>query len=108
MIARLWSGTARPEKADAYVRHLQEKTFPLLTSFPGHRGAYILRRDAGGRVVFSVITLWDSVDAIAGFAGGDPEIAVVPQEAKALLMSYDTRAVHWEVVYRTENPSQHP
>ena len=99
----MWSGTARPDKADAYVRHLQQRTFPLLTSSPGHRGAYVLRRDAGGRVVFTVITLWDSVDAIAVFSGGDPEKAVIPQEAKALLMSYDTHAVHWEVAYRTPN-----
>jgi len=96
----MWTGTARPDKADAYVRHLQQSTFPLLASLPGHRGAYILRRDAGGRVVFTVMTIWDSVDAIAGFSGGDPEMAVVPAEAKALLMSYDTRAVHWEVAYR--------
>ena len=82
MIAWLWSGTARPDKADAYARHLQDKTFPLLASIPGHRGAYVLRRDV-------------------------PEMAVVPPEAKALLVSYDTRAVHWEVAYRTEASFPH-
>src|SRR6185436_16619754 len=44
MIARMWSGRARSEHADAYVTHLQQKTFPQLASIPGHRGAYILRR----------------------------------------------------------------
>jgi heme-degrading monooxygenase HmoA len=104
----MWSGTALPGNADAYVRHLQEQTFPLLAALPGYRGASVLRRDARNRVVLTVITLWDSVDAIARFSGGDPELAVVPPEAKALLVEYDTRAVHWEIAYSTENPSQHP
>jgi len=103
MIARMWSGRARPEHADAYVSHLQQKTLPQLASIPGHRGAYILRRaPAGGTglVEFTVITLWESLDAITRFAGADPEAAVVPPEAQALLASYDDRAVHWEVAGR--------
>jgi heme-degrading monooxygenase HmoA len=103
MIARMWSGRARPDQADAYVRHLQQKTFPQLTALPGHRGAYVLRRDADGDVAFTVITFWDSLDAITGFSGDDPELAVVPPDAQALLASYDTRAVHWEVAHRIAN-----
>jgi heme-degrading monooxygenase HmoA len=100
MIARMWNGRARPEHADAYVTHLQQKTFPQLASIPGHHGAYILRRAAAGGiglVEFTVITLWESLDAITRFAGADPELAVVPPEAQSLLASYDDRAVHWEV-----------
>jgi heme-degrading monooxygenase HmoA len=100
MIARMWSGRARPRHADAYVAHLQQKTLPQLASIPGHRGAYVLRRvaaESDGLVEFTVITLWESLDAIARFAGADPEVAVVPPEARALLASYDDRAVHWEV-----------
>jgi len=44
--------------------------------------------------------LWESLDAIARFAGADPEVAVVPPEARSLLASYDDRAVHWEVAGR--------
>jgi len=46
----------------------------------------------------TVITWWESLDAIARFSGGDVEAAVVPPEAQALLTSWDARAVHWEVV----------
>jgi len=97
VIARVWKGTARPEHADAYVAHLREKTFPQLSAIAGHRGAYVLRRDRGGIVDFTVITLWESLDAIRAFSGSDPEAAVVPPAAQALLASYDDRAVHWDV-----------
>ena len=100
MIARTWNGTARPEHADAYVAHLRERTFPQLTTIAGHRGAYVLRRDGRALVEFTVITFWESIEAIRRFAGSDPEVAVVPPPAQALLASYDDRAVHWEVPLR--------
>jgi heme-degrading monooxygenase HmoA len=99
MIARVWNGTARPEHADAYVAHLRETTFPALAAMPGHRGAYVLRRASAGAVQFTVITLWDSLDAIRRFAGDDPEVAVVPPDAQSLLVSYDRRAVHWDIAH---------
>jgi heme-degrading monooxygenase HmoA len=97
VIARVWSGTASEANANAYVAHLRERTFPDLRSIAGHRGAFVLRRTEAAQVRFTVITLWESVDAIRRFAGDDPEAAVVPAEARALLTSFDWRAVHWEV-----------
>jgi heme-degrading monooxygenase HmoA len=102
VIARTWSGAARPDTIEAYLAHLRAKTLPSLDGLEGFRGAYVLRGAAasGGAetVAVSVITLWDSRDAIARFSGDDVEAAVVPPEAQALLASWDTRAVHWEVV----------
>lgn len=97
MIARVWRGATTPAEADAYVAHLRERTFPTLTHIPGHRGGYVLRRESGGRVEFTVVTLWESLGAIRAFAGADAEAAVVPPEARALLASCDDRAVHWDV-----------
>lgn len=98
MIARSWRGTTRPEKADAYVRHLRESIFPAIRSIEGHRGAYILRRDRDGLVEFLVLTLWSSMAAIERFAGKDKERAVVPPEARDLLESFDPSVEHFEVV----------
>jgi heme-degrading monooxygenase HmoA len=98
VIARIWNGRTVSGNADAYVAHLRDHTFPALSSIPGHRGAYVLRRPRGQIVEFTVITLWESLHAISRFAGDeDPETAVVPPAAHALLASYDARAVHWEV-----------
>jgi len=98
MIARMWSGVARPETIDAYLAHLRDKTLPAIEGLEGHRGAYVLRRGAGEEVLVTVITLWESVDAIRRFSGDDVEAAVVPPEAQALLASWDVRVVHWDVV----------
>jgi heme-degrading monooxygenase HmoA len=99
VIARVWNGTTVSGNADAYVSHLRDHTFPGLSSIPGHRGAYVLERTRGQIVDFTVITLWESLEAIRRFAGDeDPEKAVVPPAAHALLASYDARAVHWDVV----------
>jgi len=98
VIARMWSGVARPDTIDAYLAHLREKTFPAIAALDGHRGAHVLRRESAGQVQVTVITWWESLDAIARFSGGDVEAAVVPPEAQALLTSWDARAVHWEVV----------
>lgn len=97
MIARTWRGSAPAANADAYVAHLRTRTFPGLRTIPGHNGACLLRRDSGTTVEFLVITFWQSIDSIHRFAGDDPEVAVVPDEARALLGAFDARAVHWEV-----------
>ena len=99
MIARTWRGEAAPDKADAYYRHVTGTVFPEVARLPGHRGGYVLRREAGGAVEFLVVTLWDSMDAVRAFAGADPEIAVVEPAARAVLSSYDERVRHYEVVH---------
>jgi len=104
VIARLWCATAAESNADAYVAHLRSRTMPELARIPGHRGAYVLQRSTPSGVAFTVITLWDSLDAIRQFAGSEPELAVVPAEARVLLASYDDRAVHWEVTLDNAQP----
>jgi heme-degrading monooxygenase HmoA len=97
MIARVWKGAAPSARAAAYVAHLREHIVPGLAAIAGHRGACVLRHDAGAEVEFTVITFWESLDAIRRFAGEDAEAAVVPPEARALLSAFDDRAVHWDV-----------
>jgi len=102
MVARTWNGTATRDRIDAYLAHLRDRTLPALGSVAGHRGAFVLRRPAGDHVAVTVITLWESAESIAHFAGADPERAVVPAEARALLSTWDERAVHWEVAEATD------
>ena len=44
------------------------------------------------------MTVWKSLDAIRSFAGSDVESAVVPQKVQKMMIEYDRRARHYEVV----------
>jgi heme-degrading monooxygenase HmoA len=101
MIARLWRGAAAPANADAYQRHFDTRVAPALASLAGSRGAWLLRRDAGGQVEFLAVTLWDTPDSIRAFAGDDIAAAHVEPAARAVLADFDDFARHFEVVHRS-------
>jgi hypothetical protein len=43
--------------------------------------------------------MWfDSIEAVQSFAGIDYEVAVVPPEARQLLMRFDARSAHYTVI----------
>ena len=98
MISRQWRGLARAERAAEYERHLRDETFPALGRIPGFIDASILRRALGTGVEFLVVTRWRSLDAIRAFAGADAEAAVVPSKVQAMMIEYDSRARHYEVI----------
>ena len=98
MIARHWRGLARSDRAEEYEQHLRRETFPGLKKIPGFVGAAILKRPFEGGVEFLVISHWASREAIAEFAGADVEVAVVPPNVQSMMIEYDRRARHYEVV----------
>jgi heme-degrading monooxygenase HmoA len=98
MISRHWTGLAKPEHADAYVAHLQRDTFPAIRKLSGFVTASILRRTVPDGVEFLIVTNWESLDAIRAFAGGDVEVAVVPDAVKRMMVRYDRIVRHFEVV----------
>jgi len=99
MIARTWIGRAAEENADAYVSFLEGKVFKDIRNIDGYHGAYVLRRPINGKneVEFLVITFWKSMDAIHKFAGEDPTVAVVEDEARVLLSTFDEQVKHYDV-----------
>jgi heme-degrading monooxygenase HmoA len=98
MIARHWRGLAHAQSAAAYVQHLQTETFPKLAGIRGFVDASVLRRSEARGVEFLVVTRWESLEAIVGFAGNDSEVAVVPERVRCMMLEYDDRATHYEVV----------
>ena len=99
MITRIWHGCTKPENADAYHQLLTTKILPCIHRVKGYHGTYLLRRDLQGEVEFITLTLWESLDAIREFAGQDYEIAVVPPEARTLLVRFDERSEHYGTVW---------
>lgn len=98
MISRQWRCLVYPDHAAAYVTHLRTETFPALRKIAGFVDASINSRPLGTGVEFLIVTRWESLDAIVRFAGADPEVAVVPARAAAMMIEYDRRARHFEVV----------
>ena len=100
MIARLWSARATPAHAPAYVDHLTTHVLPTTRAVAGYAGAMLLEREQGDEVELLVITVWESLDAIQGFAGADIESAVVADDAAAVLSEFDARVRHYELAVR--------
>lgn len=97
-ILREWTGVATRSHAASYVAHLLEKTFPRLRAIPGCLDARIVQRIVDEGTEFRIVTEWDSMEAIREFAGPQPEVAVVPAEVEEMMVSFDRRVRHSEVV----------
>jgi heme-degrading monooxygenase HmoA len=98
MIARVWSAQTTSANAPAYAAHLQGRVLPELRALVGYAGTALLQRATPDGVELVVITWWQSLEAIRGFAGVDVDQAVVADEAAALLTRFDRRVRHYELV----------
>ena len=98
MISRHWKGVAKPGHDDAYVRHLKNDTFPMLSNIPGFVRASILMRPAEAGTEFQIVTVWESLEAIHAFAGAAADAAVVPALVQSLMVIYDSHVSHYELV----------
>ena len=97
MIARHWSGVAKPGEADNYVDHLKNDTFPKLMRIKGFNSASILTRRVDQGTEFLIVTVWESMESIRQFAGETADVAVVPPVVHAMMVEYDRTVRHYEV-----------
>jgi heme-degrading monooxygenase HmoA len=104
MIQRHWKAVARADEAENYIRHLQTKTFPHLSGISGFIKAMILKRQLDNGVEFLIITTWKSIEAIKQFAGNPVDTANVPAEAQEMMIRFDQKAIHYEVVESFSKP----
>lgn len=102
MIARVWRGWTLVADAQTYADHAIDRVFPSLEAIKGYRGALLLRKDEPSRVEFVVLTTWESLTAVRGFAGHQIERAVIEPAALNVLTEFDTIVRHYELVHRTQ------
>ena len=98
MIARTWRGVVRASDAEAYAAYIRDTGLVGYAATPGNRGAWLLHRTNGDRTEVLTVSLWESLDAIHGFAGDDLERAVFYPEDDRYLVERDVTARHWVVV----------
>jgi heme-degrading monooxygenase HmoA len=99
MVARIWKGRTRRETADAYAGVVLRTGVTEQHGTPGNRGSWILRRINGDHAEYVVISLWDSIESIAGFAGPDVERARYYPEDDEYLIEKPATVTHYEVVH---------
>ncbi len=100
MIARMWTGAVRTPDAEVYAGYIRDTGFAEYARTPGNHGAFLLRRDEGGRSDLIALSLWASLDAIRAFAGDDVEAAVLYPEDERYLIGGASSVTHYEVVAR--------
>ena len=102
MLARIWTGATPRGKADAYAAFLEERAVPDYAQTPGNVAVYVLRRDDGDRTEFTIVTLWQSLEAIEAFAGRDVSVAKFYPEDDEFLIERGPVATHYEVTAHLE------
>ena len=98
MIARIWRGVTREADKDIYFEYLQKTGLKEYADTPGNCGVWTLRRVYDGKAEFTLLTLWDSWDAIKTFAGPDYEKAVYYPEDERFLLEMEPNVTHYEVL----------
>jgi len=101
-ICRLWRGWTTPGNAAAYERIVRDEVIPGIEArrIAGFRHIDLMRRELGGEVEFQTLMWFDSLEAIKAFMGEDYAVSHVPEAARAVLLRFDGRAAHYEVVDR--------
>ncbi len=100
MIARLWLGRTRLEKADEFEQYLAETGIRDISATEGNEGVFTLRRDLGTETEFGVLSLWESEDAILRFSG-ESDLAkphYYPRDHEFLL-GFAPEATHYKLVH---------
>jgi heme-degrading monooxygenase HmoA len=100
MIARIWRGTVAADRASEYLEVLHKTGLSEYAATPGCRGIQVLTRTTGDRTLFTIITQWDSLDAVKAFAGDDPEVAVYYPEDDEYLLDRAHTVEHHEIVHQ--------
>ena len=98
VVAREWKGRVAPARADEYHRYLLGGVTKL-RSTRGCLGVQVMRRGEAGAVEFTVVSYWESREAIKGYAGQDIERPHHLPKDRELLLELPTRVLHYDVTY---------
>lgn len=98
VVARIWRGKTPTAKADEYYNYLYEAGIKKIESIPGNLGAQVFRRTDGKVTEFTVISYWESREAIRKFAGDDIEkVRSLPRDNEYLI-DPESNVKHYDVL----------
>ena len=99
VVARMWHGRTLTAKADEYYAYLKHEGIDKIEAIEGNLGAQILRRTDGNDTEFTVISYWESRDAIKKFAGDDIEKTHFLPKDPQYLLELEPKVKHFDVLY---------
>jgi len=97
MIARKWRGRVRADDAEVYRQIVIDTGIHDIRKVDGNVAAHLLQRTADDETEFTLITVWDSWDAIRRFVGDDLEAAVYYPEDDPYLLEKEPTVTHYEL-----------
>jgi hypothetical protein len=78
MIVRTWSGRVPLAQAGGFHAHLLATGVAEYRAQPGCRAIWLWRSDEeGGIARFTLMSVWTNMAAIRGYAGEDPQVAML-------------------------------
>ena len=96
---RRWAGAVRTTDRDAYAAYVADTGLAGYRATPGNVDAWVLSRDRGdGTSEIVTLSLWESVEAIRGFAGDDIDVARFYPEDDEYLVERDLSVTHYDVI----------
>ncbi len=100
MIARIWQGRTRPGMGKSYYEYLDQTGLKEYRATKGFRSVLVLRREMGEESEYVLVTLWDSMESVRGFAGPEPERAVYYPEDDRYFPEHERRpfVTHYDVL----------
>ena len=97
MVARIWHGRTPLEKADEYRQYLFDVGVKKIATLPGNRGVQMMVAKTSDQAEFMVVSYWDSVDAIKGYAGADyTKVHDLPRD-KDFLIDKESLVHHFDL-----------
>ncbi|MCR5875192.1 hypothetical protein LRS10_13935 [Phenylobacterium sp. J426] len=99
MILRMWTGRIRTADEAEYAAYIATTGGAAYRATPGNLGWQMVFRDLGDGVSeVATLSWWTDMDAIHGFAGPTPEIAVYYPEDDRFLLDRPRHVEHRRVV----------
>jgi heme-degrading monooxygenase HmoA len=96
-IARIWHGRTTLARADEYRQYLFDVGVKKIASLPGNKGVQLLMRKTADEAEFMVVSYWDSIDAIKGYAGATYEnVHDLPRDGE-FLIDKEAKVRHFEI-----------
>ena len=98
-IIRTWKGWTTKENASIYEDMLINEVFPAVkkNGVEGLEKVSISSKYFENEVEFFLVLQFDSLDSVKMFTGENYETAYIPDNAKKVLLRYDTTASQYEL-----------